>query len=80
MVIDEPLHLVAVRCTTAQPLDILLRVLRHHEVSTPADVYHPANSSEEHGDGCFVDSRQVACRYQQIGQKEHGDDNESHLI
>ena len=80
MVVDEPLHDITGMFVASQPFDILCRVLCHHEISSPTDIYHPAYRSQEHGNGCFVYPRQMACRYQQVGQQEHGNDYESHTI
>ena len=78
VVVDEPLHDIAGMFVTTQPFDILLRMLGHHEVCTPADIDHPTYRSEEHSDSGFVYSCQMACCYQQIGQEKHGDNNECH--
>ena len=51
----------------------------HDKVGSPADVYHPSHSSEEHGYGCFVDTRQVTGGNQQVAEYQHQYNYQCHI-
>ena len=71
IVADEILHSIARRILTIKELLIFSSMFSHHEVGSPADVYHPSHRSDEHRYGRLVDTRQVTGGNQHVAEYQH---------
>ena len=80
IVVDEVLHGITRRLTASQKGQVFHCVMLHYEVSTVTDIDHPADSSDKHGDGRLVHTRQMSCGNHHIAQQQKYYDNQCHTI